>query len=369
MSKPAVFTSASYADALADSKGSDKLLVVDATASWCQPCKTMDRITWADPQVVAWIEENAVAVQIDVDEEKEIATSLGIRSMPTIVVFRNGVEVDRAVGLKRPAELVSWLFGVQHGETNLDRVRKAVQSNPKDMRARTNLAKTLASSRRFDEATDEYAWLWRHMTEHQPSMMGVRMSFMLGEIGRLMQDHPPARQRFVALRDAIGPEGGPLAATATPEQVTDWMALSVTLGEPDRVLAWFDGNRSFLVERLDLERTLRGLVPLLMKRGRWADIGRLLRDPLAALRHAHRRLEEMKNQPPPPDMVEMRPKMVEALEGSIRRDAGLFVASLLAAQRDEEARAVLEEARRLLPGEETERAIQETAQKAGVVLP
>jgi thiol-disulfide isomerase/thioredoxin len=367
MSRPVVFSSQDHADALARSKDLGKLLVLDAMASWCQPCKVMDRLTWVDPTVVAWIEEHAIAVQIDVDEQKDVAKSLGIRSMPTVIAFRGGVEVDRVVGLKKPSELVSWLADVQCGKTSLDQVRRRVQANPNDMQARYSLARTLANGGRFDEATNEYVWLWQHMTEHEPAMVGVRESFMLSEIGRLIKDHPSARKRFAELRDALGAEGVP--ATATRQVVTDWVALSVTLGEADRVLEWFDGKADLLDARPELEGSLRRrLVPVLMKRGRWADISRLFRDPVGALRQSYFRLEEAKKHVAP-EMVEMLPKMIETLERTIRKDAGLIVASLLAAGRKSEARAVLEEARGLSPGAETERVVLETARNAGVALP
>ena len=47
--------------------------------------------------------------------------------MPTVVAFRAGVEVDRVVGLKKPAELLSWLEGVQRGETGTPVLQSATQ--------------------------------------------------------------------------------------------------------------------------------------------------------------------------------------------------------------------------------------------------
>jgi thiol-disulfide isomerase/thioredoxin len=368
MSRPPVFSTLSYADALAGSKEAGKLLVIDATASWCQPCKVMDRSTWVDPMVVTWLEQHAVAVQIDVDAEKELAKDLRIRSMPTVIAYRAGAEADRIVGLRKPADLLSWLDAVQRGETNLDLARAGAKAHPEDMRARYGLAKTLASAGHHEEATDEYVWLWQHVLEHEPAMVGVRGSYMLNDIKRLMNDYAPARQRFAGLRDALPVECS--LATSTPDDVADWVALSVTLGEAERVLAWFDSNHALLKSRPDLNHRLRiRVVPLLTERGRWADVAGLLADPVAILQQSNAGLEHTRSRELPPELAGARPTMIAALEDNVRREAGLFVASLVAAGRNDEARSVLAEVRRLLPGEETERMLLEAASQADIKLP
>jgi hypothetical protein len=243
-----------------------------------------------------------------------------------------------------------------------------VQEDPEDMHARLTLARALAERGHLADATSEYAWLWEHMTEYEPSMVGVRNSYLLNEMERLMARHAEARTRFTDLRDALGSAAGP--RTAEPDAVADWIALSVTLGDKDRVHAWFDREAAALAARPELETALRlRMVPLLVERDRWADIGRLFRDPLATLREFHERLEAVQEDDLPADMASMRPRMIEALEGLLRKNAGLLVASLLAAGRQAEARAVLEEARRVSPGPETEQALAQTAARAGVTLP
>jgi hypothetical protein len=110
------------------------------------------------------------------------------------------------------------------------------------------------------------------------------------------------------------------------------------------------------------------LAPLLIDRGRWVDVA-FYQDPLAS-QECQRGLELVKNDVGMPlDMAEMRPRMIEATEGMVRLEAGQIVVALLAAKREPEARLVMEEVRRLLPGAETERTLLEEASTAGVTLP
>jgi thioredoxin 1 len=366
VTRPPIFHFQRYEAALTTATTSDKLLVLDVTASWCQPCKAMDRVTWVDPKVVAWLTEHAVALQIDVDEEKALASSLGIRSMPTVIAFKAGKEIDRVVGMKGAADLLAWLEGVLRGETSVAKAKRAADEAPGDMAARGAFATSLANARRYAEATEEFVWLWSHMLEHDPAMVGVRSSFMLREIVDLMGVHAPARERFAALRDAIRVD----VATTSADGVFDWISLTSALGESDRMLQWIDENLTLLETRSDLAGIVRiRVVPMLIERARWRDVARFFRDPVATLRESHSRVEEIRVAPLPPGMDAMRPRMIESVEELLRRDAAVLVTALLASAREPEARAVLREARALSPGEKTEQALVETARSAGLELP
>ena len=70
-------------------------ILVDFSASWCQPCKalapTIDK--------VAGDYEGKMAVyKVDIDNAQETAASFGIMSVPTCIFFRDGKEVDRFMG-------------------------------------------------------------------------------------------------------------------------------------------------------------------------------------------------------------------------------------------------------------------------------
>ncbi|KAI9169097.1 hypothetical protein LWI28_006896 [Acer negundo] len=78
------------------SKETNKLLVVDFTATWCGPCKSMEP---AIKEFVAKYTE-VEFIKIDVDKFEEIAKQFGIEATPTFILVKKGKEVDRLVGAK-----------------------------------------------------------------------------------------------------------------------------------------------------------------------------------------------------------------------------------------------------------------------------
>jgi thioredoxin len=82
----------------------DKLLVVDFYATWCGPCKKLS------PTLDEVSEEFAGQVNIvkvDVDESEDLAMDYGIRSVPTVLFFKNGQQVDKFVGALPKSEIVT----------------------------------------------------------------------------------------------------------------------------------------------------------------------------------------------------------------------------------------------------------------------
>ena len=62
------------------------------TATWCGPCKAFK------PIILELISEGYNITIHDIDENQELASKYGVRSVPTTVIEENGVEVDRFVG-------------------------------------------------------------------------------------------------------------------------------------------------------------------------------------------------------------------------------------------------------------------------------
>jgi len=90
-----IATKAAFQDAI----NNNKVVIVDAYATWCGPCKVIS------PQVEKYSDEFADAhfIKIDVDELPDLAQELGIRAMPTFIIFKNGEKVGEVVGANPPA--------------------------------------------------------------------------------------------------------------------------------------------------------------------------------------------------------------------------------------------------------------------------
>lgn len=71
--------------------------LVDFGASWCAPCRTLLPIL---EQLDHDYAQELTVLKLDVDESPSTASSFGVMSMPTVIVFRNGEPVERLIGLR-----------------------------------------------------------------------------------------------------------------------------------------------------------------------------------------------------------------------------------------------------------------------------
>lgn len=76
--------------------------LIDLWAPWCPPCRAMAPVIDGLARSYA---ERAVVAKLDVDDHPEAAESLGVRSIPTFVVFKDGEEVERLVGAQSATAL------------------------------------------------------------------------------------------------------------------------------------------------------------------------------------------------------------------------------------------------------------------------
>ena len=70
-------------------------VLVDFWASWCGPCKMLSPIV---DEVAEEANGEFVVGKVNVDDERELAKRFKVMSIPTLIVFKNGEEINRSVG-------------------------------------------------------------------------------------------------------------------------------------------------------------------------------------------------------------------------------------------------------------------------------
>lgn len=82
-------------------RSSDGIKVVDFFATWCGPCKMLAPVF----DEVSLDIEDAEFLKVDIDQSLDIAREYKVSTVPTIIIFKEGQEVERLVGFKTKQEL------------------------------------------------------------------------------------------------------------------------------------------------------------------------------------------------------------------------------------------------------------------------
>lgn len=80
------------------------IVLVDFWADWCMPCRMMAPIL---NEVAEATEGTATIYKLNVDEQQQVAAKYGIRNIPTMILFRDGKEVERIIGVKPKDYIIS----------------------------------------------------------------------------------------------------------------------------------------------------------------------------------------------------------------------------------------------------------------------
>ncbi len=89
----------------ADVLKSEKPVLVDYWAEWCGPCR---QIAPALEEVSSEM-DGIVIAKLNIDENPEVPSSMGVRGIPTLMIFKGGELVGTKVGVQSKGQLVDWI--------------------------------------------------------------------------------------------------------------------------------------------------------------------------------------------------------------------------------------------------------------------
>lgn len=82
-------------------------IIVDFWAEWCGPCRALAPIL---EEVSLELEGKAIVAKVNIEESPKIASDLAIRSIPALLIFKNGEKIDTKTGSLPKEKLLEWIL-------------------------------------------------------------------------------------------------------------------------------------------------------------------------------------------------------------------------------------------------------------------
>lgn len=87
----------------------NKLILVDFWASWCAPCRMMAPIL---NEVASELSGNSHVGKVNIEQYQSLARKYGVRSIPTLILFQDGKEIRRFIGVKNKEFLIKQIQSI-----------------------------------------------------------------------------------------------------------------------------------------------------------------------------------------------------------------------------------------------------------------
>jgi len=194
------FEKTAFSKASAKAKKEDKLMLMDVYATWCVPCKELDKAVFSDEEIGQFINNKFVSLKVDGEkgEGPELMKRFGVPGYPTIILFdQNGEEIDRLVGFDgNKDEYFQTLQNYLEGKNTLKDYLSRIETESDNVELNYEMATKFLYREEEDRAlkyyqrvvdldpSDEYG----HRDEAQYQISSIRMR---------INDDPQSLQEFI----------------------------------------------------------------------------------------------------------------------------------------------------------------------------
>lgn len=145
------FLKGPLAGAVEKATAESKPVMIDFITDWCRWCDTLDKRTYSDEEVAAFVNARVVPIKIDAEKGEGIAIAkkYGVTGYPTILLMHpDGEEIDRLLGYKPPDEFLTDLSNYVEGKNTMAAILAELKKKP------DNTTMQYALARKYTDRND-----------------------------------------------------------------------------------------------------------------------------------------------------------------------------------------------------------------------